>query len=324
MTTFPIINLDQIEIDNKVGQLLPPEIAYRYHALPIATDGKRVTIAMANPEDKDACRIVKSLIHAPVYLLQADTDEIDYLLGKLWPQESSPLRFLFWSLTEDINQALDFTEGIARSLGAELERIETELDEGNFYEDLACCLQQWKTDLIVLQAADAFMVIRKMEKHVRPNNLPDILILPAVLKLPLHKLLMLVDGKISCESGVTWILRLSEIDRVTMNILPVLPPIPPSYGSLLFHDLAAIKAGTDPLGKDLRHQSKRLREKGINVICRLRCGSLYDQIREEINLTDPDLIILPAINHKEKVEWECIDILKILNECISKPILITH
>ena len=324
MTTIPFVDLDQIDIDCKVGHLLPPEIAHRYHALPVASDGTRITIAMACPEDRTACRIVKSLIEAPVFLIQADTDEIDNLLHQLWPQEFNRLKFLFWSLDENTHQALSFTKRIARSLGAELEQIDSRSYEGDFYEDLACCLQEWKTDLIVLQAMNPYPMLKKLVKRLRPNSLPDLLILPQAPKSHFHNLLMVTEGRICSEKGVSWALRLSEIDQVNMNILPVLPPTPPCYGSLLQHDLVAIETGNHPLGKDLRFQAKRLKEKNIKVTCKLRCGDSYDQIREEMNATQPDLIILPAITAKGKVCWESVDIFNILYKYISIPILITH
>ena len=147
MTSIPFVDLEQIELDHNVGHMLPREIAYRYHALPVASDGKQVTIVMAHPEDKDACRILKSLIHAPVFLIRAADNEIDHLLDQIWLQETHPMRFLFWSLAEDKSPALDFSKGIAENLGAELEQIESALDGKSFYDDLSCCLKKWKTDL---------------------------------------------------------------------------------------------------------------------------------------------------------------------------------
>lgn len=324
MNTIPFVDLDQIEIDRKVGQMLPAEIAYHYHALPIASDGNQVTIAMACPEDRTACRIVKSLIDAPVFLLQADSDEIVSLLNQLWPQKFPNLKFLFLSTDENNTQALVFIKKFARSLGAELEQVDSKSHDGDFYQDLACCLQQWKTNLIVFQELKPFQMLRMLEKRIRANNLPDMLILPAAPKMHFHNLLLMTEGKVGSDTGVTWALRLSEIDQVNVNMLPVLPPTPPCYGSSLQHDLGAIRAGNHPLGKDLRFQSKRLKEKEIKVTCRLRCGDFYDQIREEINSTQPDLIILPAITARGKLEWGFIEALNILYKYINIPILITH
>lgn len=324
MNSIPVVDLDLIEFDHKVGQLLPPEIAYHYRVLPVASDGKQVTIAMAHPEDSVACRLVKSLIHAPVFFVQADNDEIEYLLGQLWPQDPQRLKFLFWSLTDDLSPALDFTRGIAESLGAELEQIESSIESEDFFGNLACCLKKWKTDLIALQALNSFQVLRKLDEQVDRYSLPDILLLPPVPELPLKNLLLMVDGKVGPGTGVNWALRLSKMDQVEVNLLPVVPPIPPSYGSLLFHDLAAIKTGRDPLGKELRSQSKRLKEKGIKVVCTLRCGDSYDQVRQEIQATDPDLIILPALSRSGEVEWGLIENLQIIYKYLSKPVLITH
>jgi len=324
MIAYPTVNLDQIEIDHKVGHLLPPEIAYRYHALPVASDGDHVTIAMAAPQDRTACRVVKSMIETPVFLIKADLDEIDCLLHQLWPQETRSLKFLFWSSEENSNQAYIITKGIARPLSAEVERIECPCGDADKINDLINCLYQSDPDLFVIQTSEPFKFIRKLVNRIDSRVLPDFLVMPSDPGLPIHNLLLLAEGKLGTKAGVTWALRMSQIDRVKVSMLPILPPTPPCYGSLLQHDLAVILAGNDPMGKDLRSQSKRLREQGIDVSCMIRDGDSYDQIRDEIHSFCPDLIILPAITSKEKVEWAAIDVLNILYKFISKPILITH
>lgn len=324
MIAYPTIDLDQIEIDQKVGHLLPAEIAYRYHALPVASDGDHVTVAMAAPEDSTACRVVKSMIEAPVFLIQADLDEIDYLLHQLWPQETGGLKFLFWSSEENSSQAYIITKGIARPLRAEVEKIECACDGSENIDDLIACLRQSDPDLFVFQTEKPFKFLRMLTKRIDPGDIPEFLVLPPDPYLPIHNLLLLAEGKLGTKAGVNWALRMSEIDRVKVSLLPVLPPTPPCYGSLLKHDLAVILAGNDPLGKDLRSQSKRLREREIDVVCMIREGDSYDQIRDEIHSFCPDLIILPAITPKGKVEWAAIDVLKILYKNINKPILITH
>ncbi|MGB2964542.1 MAG: hypothetical protein WBB69_11220 [Anaerolineales bacterium] len=44
--TIPFLHLDFIKIDHQLMRQLPPEVAYRYQALPIATDGRQITIAI--------------------------------------------------------------------------------------------------------------------------------------------------------------------------------------------------------------------------------------------------------------------------------------
>ncbi len=59
-------------------------IALRYHALPVATDGNQITIAMASPEDIAAANAVASAVNLPIYLVQADQKKIDQWLSKIW------------------------------------------------------------------------------------------------------------------------------------------------------------------------------------------------------------------------------------------------
>lgn len=324
MATYPVVDLDQIEIDRDVGHLLPSEIAYRYHALPVAADGNQVTVAIAYPEDQTAIEVLESIFNAPVFLIQAEKEKIDHQLQVLWAQEFPRLKFMFWSSLENDNKAFILTKGIARPMDAELERIECPVDDQKPLAGLTACLKGGKPDLLMMQTLQPYQMLKKLVNHIQPSGLPDILLLPEDLRLPIHKLLLITDGKLSCGAGVTWAVRLSQIDRVDVQLFPVLPPTPPCYGSLLYHDLAAIKSGNDPMGKDLRMQSKRLEEKAIKVSCRLRIGDPYSQIREEITAVDPDLILLPAITSSGKLTWAMLDILNALYKYIDIPILITH
>lgn len=45
---------DQQATEPDLAQRLPPHVAMRYHALPLAEDNGRITVAMADPDDADA------------------------------------------------------------------------------------------------------------------------------------------------------------------------------------------------------------------------------------------------------------------------------
>ena len=50
------LNIAHLKPNPQVVHLLPSELAHRYHALPVAIDGERLTVAMAHPEDETACQ----------------------------------------------------------------------------------------------------------------------------------------------------------------------------------------------------------------------------------------------------------------------------
>ena len=54
MAMASFLELGLVKSYKSVMRLIPPEIAYRYHALPVATDGNMITVAMAVPEDSQA------------------------------------------------------------------------------------------------------------------------------------------------------------------------------------------------------------------------------------------------------------------------------
>ncbi len=47
----PFIDLDSITVDAEAKSLVPEDMRERYRAIPIRLDGKRLTVAMANPKD---------------------------------------------------------------------------------------------------------------------------------------------------------------------------------------------------------------------------------------------------------------------------------
>ena len=83
------LHLDRIKTDPQLMRLLPSKIALRYHALPVATDGNQITIAMASPEDIAAADAVSSAIGVSTCFVQADPKKIDQCLSKIWSKNFS-------------------------------------------------------------------------------------------------------------------------------------------------------------------------------------------------------------------------------------------
>ena len=61
VTSHPL-SLSHLQANPQVAHMLPSELAYRYHALPVAMDGERLTVAMAHPEDEMACQALQAVL----------------------------------------------------------------------------------------------------------------------------------------------------------------------------------------------------------------------------------------------------------------------
>ena len=328
MTAYPHLELDCICIDNSVMKMLPPEIAYRYHALPVATDGKKVTVAMAAPDDQVASCAIQSVLDTPVCLIQADEEEIDHRLDEIWPQNPTMMKFLFWPLTVESNRSFNIAKGIARSLMANLVRIDCAGKGQDSINVLRKAIHQEKPDLLIVEADHPSRLCKELASRKKENvgtRLPDLLILPSNPTLPIKKLLLVLpDSGSGSEKAASWIIRLSQSSKVDVTILPVLPPVPLCYGSFLHHNLASLLAGSDTLGINMRSISNQFSRENISANYKLRAGDPFNQIRDEITFLDPDLIIMPSSRQQSREFWFCTDLAGMLFKCITKPILITN
>lgn len=187
---------------------------------------------------------------------------------------------------------------------------------------------QEEPDLLIFEADHPSKLCRELSGW-KENDLetghPDLLILPPEPTLPIKKLLVVLpDNGSGCEKAGSWIIRLSQSRRIDVTILPVLPPIPLCYGTFLRHNLAALLAGSDDLGKNLRLLSSRISRENVTANYKLREGEAINQIRNEISTLDPDLIIMPSGPQQGWASWFCSDLAGVLFKWMTKPILILN
>ncbi len=64
--TRSYLTIDVIDSSPRLASKLPSHLARQYHAIPIASDKKRVTVAMANPEDPVAKQAGQQLYLQPL------------------------------------------------------------------------------------------------------------------------------------------------------------------------------------------------------------------------------------------------------------------
>ena len=80
------LSIDELQADPKLARLLPREVAYRFHALPVAEQGGRITVVMANPEDGEALSAIAGVLGREPCVVQGDAQTIDASLARVWSQ----------------------------------------------------------------------------------------------------------------------------------------------------------------------------------------------------------------------------------------------
>jgi hypothetical protein len=81
------LTLDNLAIIPRLVRRLPPALAFRFHALPLAEGNGYIMVAMADPDDAVARAAVAAALGTRLYVVRADPAAIDGLLSEVWPKE---------------------------------------------------------------------------------------------------------------------------------------------------------------------------------------------------------------------------------------------
>lgn len=324
MNMDTVLQLGFYDQNIKVMRLLPPEVAFRYHALPIATDGQRVTVAMASSSDQQALQAIQQVLDAPVCFIEADRLEIDRRLSQLWLTNSSHLQLLVWISGKEPKTFLPYVNRVAGLLNADLRLARIPLG-GTCQQELAAEIQCSRPDLFLYSSCYSSRLLKGLIKST-VSEVPDTAFLgiPLAPLWPISKILLIVpelDG--GTDRAISWAVRFAQSNQALVTVLPVLPPIPLCYGSFLRHSLEEILTGNDPLGQKLREISSQFQDQKVTGIYKMREGDPLFQIREEIFTSDPDLIILPSRLRKGINSWLTEDLGSVLFKSTTKPLLST-
>lgn len=329
MNTIPHLHLDHIKTDDQLMRLLPQEIAHRYHALPVATDGNRITIAMAHPEDIAASTAVSSAVGAPICLVQADPKEIDQRLAELWSKKPTPrLRLLVWSSTAEIDPTLLlYAQAIADLLQADLKQASFAWSGANSFDAFVREVKHFHPDLIIFHISTPALMKRLLIDFA-VNKLIDRLTTSILVvknpRWPLQRILLTIrDGNEPNGAAVDWVIRLAGCGRVAVTVLPLMPPIPKMYGSCIRHNLPSLLTSNDPLGEKMRWIAQRLTSEEVEGAFKIRDGPPLEQLRYEVSDGNTDLVVIEAEPQNHLWRWLLGELVNDLFVWLDRPLLIT-
>jgi nucleotide-binding universal stress UspA family protein len=290
--------LGRLDVNPRLARRLPPAVACRYHALPVAEDGGHITIAMADPDDTLAREAVLEALGAPSCVVAGNPATIDALLAEVWPEAlQRSLNLLACTWDGVANETLAFAQSVADLLAAHLSYYYPLARDEADCADLARAVEQGCYDLVFWEEAGQCLGRRLISgptfNRVRKHTEASVLVVRRP-RWPLKRLLLLVQDGERDEPALDWVVRLARPSGASVTALAVTPPAPAMYGQLarMQQGLDAVLATTTPLGQQMRRVARWLVEWDVQATLLLRQGLPEHEIRREVDRGDYDLIVV--------------------------------
>jgi nucleotide-binding universal stress UspA family protein len=316
------LSLDRLAADPRLAQRLPPDLAYRFHALPVAEDEGRLTVVMANPDDPVAREAVVSALGSVSCLVQGDLAAIDSALEEIWGYEGPTVLNLV--VCDFPNRVGDSVWSYAEALGELLEARVRRVNTSQEIVELAYGEVPAEHELILFEDAEhpSFRRLLSAGNHPSPKanhtatarqnpvapkfGLPLALLAARQPRWPLKKILLVLCGEERDSAAVAWTVFLARRSGSAVTILAMVPPVPATVGqcSATHQGLPALLSNDTPLGWQVRRAARHLADWEVKGSLRLRQGPPDWQIRREIAEGDYDLIVVAATRCPRWLHWQ--------------------
>lgn len=324
------IALGSCSANPQLARRLPPDLALRFHALPLAEDHGRVTVVMADPEDIVAREAVVSVLGPRSCVIQGDAMAIDAVLDQIWGRQTNPpLDLVICAAQESVSdQVRDYALAWGTLLGAHVGYLETTGDA----EALAREGAGAKHDLLIVEEAK-HPLIEWLQTHAAPAGGPDRRHAPPLAVLvarcprwPLKRMLLIIQGARVDDAAVEWVVRLARASSSAVTVLAVVPPLPAMYKGLsrMGQGLPALLATDTALGRGMRQVARQLVAWEIDGTLRLRQGVPDLQIRREVIEVDPDLVVVGTRPCARSVRRLAGDLVQPLVRWADRPVLVAQ
>ena len=320
--------LDNLTVDPGLAHRLPGELAWRFHALPVAEERGRTTVAMADPDDHLAREAVVAVLGPGTQFVRGNPAAIDSQLAAIWKAKAGccPEVWLCSFTHPASDQARTYAQSLAYLLDARLRP----LDEGGATWTLKG--QGWldRCDLLVTPEA-GHPRIRELLSHLTGQEMPaghrstpfGLLVAPEP-RWPLQHILLILGGDEADQAAVDWVVCLARRSGSAVTVLAVVPPAPAMYGRRAPMDqgLAALLSSATPLGCQMRQAARRIVEHQVHGTLQLRQGVPDWEIGRELDREEYDLIAVAAAGDPWWRRWlEGDQIASVLRRA-SQPLLV--
>jgi nucleotide-binding universal stress UspA family protein len=315
------LTLTDLTSDRTLLGRLPPDLAQRYHALPVAEDDGRITVAMADPTDRAAREaIIAALAPAvgdvdspsSVCIVQGDRAAIDAILAQLRPgTRAADSGYLLHAQTAGAgpgqNPSLEYGEALAKLLRLRL------VSAGAMPEGVHPAVPV----LVVVPWTDVPSIPHLLATVAAGD--PDALLVARQPHWPLRRLLAVIRGDDVDAATIDWVVRLAEPSRAAVTVLAV---VPASAALRAEEGMPALLTARTALGRRLRQAAQRLAAMQAEGRLHLCQGAAHEEIERELREAEYDLLIVGTRAETRAAYWRPGQLIEALLQNSTCPMLI--
>jgi len=324
-SSIAYLALGELDTDPRIARRLPAELARRLHALPIAEDGDRITVAMADPADETARNALSAALGTATCVVQADQTAIDLRLGEIWPAKPErPLALTVCGASGPAQgEVWAYAQALAALLGGTLQPATTpsDLDETVREEDAPT------GDVLLFDSGQHPWIHRVLARlSAAEPDTPRALLITEQPRWPIRHILVILWGDEADEGAIGWAERIAEPGASTVTVLAVVPPVPAMYRGCarMEQGLPALLSSATPLGCQTRRATQKLVQAGVDCVLRLREGSPDWEVAREVSSGDYDLIIITSRPSPWWRRWLEGDLVGTLLRIAGRPLLVAR
>lgn len=332
------LEFKKLTFNPRLGKRLPPDLAFRFHALPVAEDKNRITVAMANPENEEAKVVVLKALGKTAHVVRADSKEIDSILTELWPEYRRYLyKFVVWEYSSESNDeveldvensnVIEYANSLGQLVKADIKHFKkTSVTKENI-DLLNNEIVRQGYELVVTGSNDHDKPYRRFF-DVHGNKVARLLSTSVLLvqrpRWPIQKILFIPRLNENDDIAADWLIKVARSSCAFITILSIFPNIPMAYslGPQMQLGLDMILSSNTTSGIWLRNFAQRLDQWNISGEICLRQGEPDWLIRQEVERKDFDLVVIGAELGNRLTHWLYGGFVGSLLRWADRPVLI--
>ena len=319
--------LDSLVLNPRIARRLPPAVAFRYHALPLAGDSERITVAMADPDDAIALAAVADALGTQPYVVHSDLEVIDEVLAEIWPEETrlAPRLLAYYEASPIADRVQTYGQWLADLLGGHLSDFRTATEGDVTLDDLIEAAPSY--DLVVFGEPDQTLIQRLLWGAAdlkAAEQMPSSVLVAHQPRWPLHQILLIMRGQETDDVAVDWVVRLAQPSQANVTLLVVVSHMPATYDHVtrMQHGLAQWLATDTTLGRQMRRIAQQLVNWETRGTLRFRQGPAESQVQREVAEGDYDLIVIAADPSCWWMRRLLGELVTPLLRCTDRPVLV--